>query len=254
MAFENKHSINNDFYSQYGERWYTAKDDPVALLRAEARARNHWIISEIAKRVSERNVRVLDLGCGAGFLTNELAQNGCHVVGLDASRPTLEVAQRHDPMHTVGYICGDACKLCFDSGVFDIVCAMDFLEHVENPKEVLREVSRVLKPNGLFFYYTFNRNFLSWLLVIKGVEWFVRNTPPDMHCLRYFIKPDELKKMCGESGLEVVHCRGLSPKVLQFAFWKMLVTGKIDDSFSFKFTRHTILGYLGVATRLSGCG
>ena len=184
MASEKKHPINNDIYDQYGERWYTANDDPVALLRAEARARNRWILSEIAKGFHGRNIRILDVGCGAGFLANELARHGYRVVGLDASKSTLDVAHRHDSTQTVDYICGDAYRLGFESGAFDVVCAMDFLEHVENPNKVVREVSRVLNAHGLFFFYTFNRNFLSWLVVIKGVEWFVRNTPPNMHCLR----------------------------------------------------------------------
>jgi 2-polyprenyl-6-hydroxyphenyl methylase/3-demethylubiquinone-9 3-methyltransferase len=252
MASEKKHSINNDIYDQYGERWYTANDDPVALLRAEARTRNHWIISEITKRFSGRNVWVLDVGCGAGFLTSELAWHGYRVVGLDASKTTLGVARGHDSTRTVDYICGDAYRLGFESEAFDVVCALDFLEHVESPNEVVREVSRVLKPHGLFFYYTFNRNLLSWLVVIKGVEWFVRNTPPNMHCLRNFIKPVELRNMCKECGLDVVQCRGMAPRVLHLAFWKMLATGKVEDRFSFKFTRHTILGYIGVATRVPG--
>jgi 2-polyprenyl-6-hydroxyphenyl methylase / 3-demethylubiquinone-9 3-methyltransferase len=249
MASGKSCSINNDIYDQYGERWYTADDDPVALLRAEARARNRWIISEMTKRFSDRGVQILDVGCGAGFLANELALNGYRVTGLDTSEPTLKVASRHDSTGTVDYRSGDACKMEFGSGTFNVVCAMDFLEHIENPKQVVREAARVLKSGGLFFFYTFNRNFLTWLVVIKGVEWFVRNTPRNMHCLRFFIKPAELKHMCRENGLRVVLCRGLAPKVWNRSFWKMLVTGKVDDRFAFNFKRHTIMGYIGLAIR-----
>ena len=65
-------SINNDIYLHYGDRWYTAKDDPVALLRSEARARNRWIVSEIAARFPGGNARVLDIGCGAAFSRTNL--------------------------------------------------------------------------------------------------------------------------------------------------------------------------------------
>jgi 2-polyprenyl-6-hydroxyphenyl methylase / 3-demethylubiquinone-9 3-methyltransferase len=249
MAFEKDFPVNNEIYHRYGERWYTAQDDPVALLRAEARARNRWIVSEMARRSFVGNIRILDLGCGAGFLANELVRFGYDVTGLDASESTLEVARRHDSTGKVDYRRGDAYCMEFGDGIFDAVCAMDFLEHVENPGQVVREVSRVLRAGGLFFFYTFNRNFLTWLIVIKGVEWFIRNTPPNMHCLRYFIKPKELKRMCRENELEVILCKGLAPKVFHSSFWKTLATGIVDDGFTFDFTGHTMMGYLGLAIR-----
>jgi len=248
MAPKNKCPIDNGIYDRYGERWYTAEDDPVALLRAEARARNAWIISEIARRASGP-VRVLDIGCGAGFLTNELVMGDFRVTGVDTSAPALEVARQHDATGRVGYCCGDASSLAFRTASFDAVCAMDFLEHVDDPGRVVREAARALKQHGLFFFYTFNRNFMSWLIVIKGVEWFIRNTPPNMHCLQSFIKPAELKRICRENGLEVIECRGFAPKVFSRAFWKMLATGRIDDRFSFRFTRHTLIGYIGLAIK-----
>lgn len=250
MASEKSPLVNNDIYDQYGERWYTARNDPVGLLRAEARARNPWIILEMTKRFSDRNIRILDIGCGAGFLANELARHGYHVTGLDASESTLEVARRHDSTGTVDYRFGDAYRMEFENGTFEVVCAMDFLEHVENPERIVREVSRVLRTGGLFFFYTFNRNFLTWLVVIKGVEWFIRNTPRNMHCLRYFIKPDELKRMCRENGLKVTLCRGMAPKVFHSAFWKTIATGSVDDFFTFDFTRHAMVGYIGLAIRI----
>jgi 2-polyprenyl-6-hydroxyphenyl methylase / 3-demethylubiquinone-9 3-methyltransferase len=252
MASEKAFPVNNDIYDRYGERWYTARNDPVALLRAEARARNHWIISEMSGRLCGKDIRILDVGCGAGFLANELARLGYRATGLDASESTLEVARRHDSTGNVDYRHGDAYSMELGNGIFDVVCAMDFLEHVEHPEQVVREVSRVLKAGGLFFFYTFNRNFLTWLIVIKGLEWFIRNTPPNMHCLRYFIKPKELKHMCMENELEVILWRGLAPKVFNAAFWKTVATGIVDDGFTFGFTGHTMLGYLGLAIRAPG--
>ena len=246
-------SINNDIYLHYGDRWYTAKDDPVALLRSEARTRNNWIISEIAARFPGGEARVLDIGCGAGFLANELALRNYQVTGVDSSQPALDVARRHDTTGTVDYRYGDACRLELDEKMFDVVCALDFLEHVENPRLVVKEASGRLRLGGLFFAHTFNRNLLSWLVVIKGVEWFIRNTPPRMHCLRYFIKPRELRGMCRDYGIDVLQCRGLTPKVFSAAFWKTVATGTVDDDFTFCFVRHTTMGYiaLGVKNRES---
>ena len=249
MASTKSRTINNVIYDRYGERWYTARNDPIALLRAEARGRNPWIISEIAARFSGKSIRVLDIGCGAGFLANELALHGYNVTGLDTSEPTLEVARRHDSTGTVDFRVGDAYQMDFRDGAFDVVCAMDFLEHVERPEGIVREVSRVLKAGGLFFFYTFDRNLLAWLVVIKGVEWFIRNTPRDMHHLQYFIKPDELRRMCRENGLEVTLCRGMAPKIFHASFWKTVATGIVDDRFTFVFTPHILMAYIGYAIR-----
>ena len=75
--------VNNDIYSALGARWYDADDDPVALLRAESRLRNPWVGRRIDDTFGERRCAVLDIGCGAGFLSNSLAAAGHRVTGLD---------------------------------------------------------------------------------------------------------------------------------------------------------------------------
>lgn len=241
--------VNNEIYQELGERWYKAKDDPIALLRAESRARNPWVVREIHKHFSPPEVRVLDVGCGAGFLTNDLAQQGFQVTGLDASANSLAVARRYDATASVTYQTGDAYQLPYGDGSFEVACAMDLLEHIEEPRRVVAEMARVLKPGGLFFFHTFNRNFIAWLFIIKGVEWFVKNVPPDLHVLRLFVKPDELRSMCEGCGLEVESLQGFVPKMYQKAFWRMLMTGVVDDDFEFQFTRSPLTGYAGFAVK-----
>lgn len=240
--------VNNDIYHQLGERWYTAQDDPVALLRAESRMRNPWVAAELRRQLGMQAVRVLDVGCGAGFLSNHLAAAGFEVSGLDASAESLAVARRYDTTGRVRYEQGDAYELPYADGAFQVICAMDFLEHVEEPGRVVAECARVLQPGGLFFFATFNRNIVAWLVAIKGVEWFVKNTPPRLHQLRYFIKPTELRKMCATAGLQVESLRGSAPK-LNRAFWQMLATGIVSDAFAFQFTRSTLTGYIGWARK-----
>jgi 2-polyprenyl-6-hydroxyphenyl methylase/3-demethylubiquinone-9 3-methyltransferase len=238
--------INNQFYEGYGDRWYTAYDDPVALLRAESRVKAPWIREKIRQHFGSQESSVLDVGCGAGFLSNHLAAEGLVVTGLDASPGSLHIARAHDHTGSVRYLEGDAYRLPFDEASFDVVTAMDFLEHVEAPERVIVEIARVLKPQGLFFFHTFNRNPLAHLLVIKGVEWFVRNTPKDMHVIELFIKPRELKGFCERVGLRCQEIVGLRPAWSTIPL-KNYVTGIVPESLRFKITRNTWLSYMGYA-------
>src|SRR5262245_26361248 len=134
--------VNNAIYRQLGDRWYTAQDDPIALLRAESRARNPWIAGYIRRAFPSVRVKVLDIGCGGGFLSNYLADAGFNVTGLDASAESLMVARRYDPTGSAYYVAGDAYHLPYDSGEFQAACAMDFLEHVDEPQCVIRSEER----------------------------------------------------------------------------------------------------------------
>ena len=125
---------------------------------------------------------------------------------------------------------------------------MDFLEHLESPEQAIAEAARVLRPSGLFFFHTFNRNFLAWLVIIKGVEWFVRNTPPRLHVLRLFLKPTEVATMCRAHGLGAVELHGMRPR-LGWPFWRMLLTRRVPAKFAFKFARSTRLGFSGCARK-----
>jgi 2-polyprenyl-6-hydroxyphenyl methylase/3-demethylubiquinone-9 3-methyltransferase len=241
--------VNNAVYDQLGERWYVAQDDPIALLRAETAHRTPWIVGEICARFGGSRVRILDVGCGAGFLANSLVQQGFEVVGLDASAESLAVAARHDRTRAARYDVGDAYHLPYADASFEVVCAMDFLEHVVSPERVIAEASRVLAPGGMFFFHTFNRTFVSWLVVIKGVEWFVKNTPKDLHVHSLFRTPDEVRAMCEESGLSLREVRGQMPDVLSRAFFRMLATGVVPRDFAFRYTSSTTTGYMGVADR-----
>lgn len=238
-----KSRVNNAFYDQLETLWLAGTSHPVALLRAENALRNPWIASKLPLP----NSKVLDIGCGGGLLTNALAERGHTVVGIDLSSKSLEIAKQSDATKSVSYLEASADNLPFEDHSFDAVCAMDLLEHVENPAKVIEEASRVLKKGGLFFFHTFNRNWLSWLIIIKGVEWCVRNTPPNMHQYGYFLTPEEVTHLCTQSHMKIENIVGVVPQ-MNAAFWKMLLTREVSANFRFKFTQSLKTGYSGYAT------
>jgi 2-polyprenyl-6-hydroxyphenyl methylase / 3-demethylubiquinone-9 3-methyltransferase len=243
-----KSVINNAFYDDLKEKWYTEEAHPIALLRAENHTRNPWLLMQIEKHLGSGQ-RILDVGCGGGLLSNALAASGHIVTGVDLSATSLEIARQNDHSKSVTYLAGDATALPFDDEQFDVVCAMDFLEHVSNPKRVIREISRVLKKEGLFFFHTFNRNPLSWLVVIKGVDWLIPNAPKHMHRYTLFIKPKELKLWCQEMGLHIVEQHGLSLHLFSKAVWKSLLQRRVRSDVQFALTKSLAMGYLGFAKK-----
>lgn len=240
--------INNDFYEELKEKWYTAVDHPIALLRAENAVRAPWVGRMLEKHFN-RPVSVLDVGCGGGFLSNYLAQEKHHVTGIDLSLSSLEIARKHDLGSKVNYLYADAYQLPFNDASFDVVCAMDILEHVERPACLIHEAARVLKTGGLFFFHTFNRTWQSRWIVIKGVDWLVPNAPKNMHVYDLFITPEELKTLCQKEHLQVEILLGFMPDAWNRAFWLSLFTRKVNESMRFKFVKSLRTGYCGFAKK-----
>lgn len=244
-----KVQVNNEYYNYLGEDWLTADDDPIALLRAESKLKNPWVIQTIEETLGEGNKKVLDVGCGAGFLSNAMAKAGHNVDGIDMSEESLAIAKKYDETKSVNYQIADAYKLPFEDEVFDAVSAMDFLEHVEEPGKVIEEVSRVLKPGGVFFFHTFSKNILAYLVVIKLVEWFLPKTPKHLHILRLFISPKQLEKMCVLANLNVKCLLGIRPILGNRSFWSSLLNRRVHKDFSFTFTGSTLISYIGYAQK-----
>ena len=241
--------VNNDIYNLYGDRWYTAFDDPVALLRAESKTKAPWIIEKLrSNQLVNSDTKILDVGCGAGFLSNELVKLDMQVTGVDLSEESLKVAARHDITGRVTYQAADAYHLPFADHSFDVVTAMDFLEHVENPNEVIKEFSRVLKPKGLFIFHTFNRNPLAHLVIIKMVEWLVKNTPKHMHVINLFITPAELTNYCQNNQLIVESMTGIKPVFSSIPI-ASIFSGIVPKSLRFELTKSLLLSYMGCAIK-----
>jgi 2-polyprenyl-6-hydroxyphenyl methylase/3-demethylubiquinone-9 3-methyltransferase len=247
--FHQKSNVNNVYYNDLGERWYKAQDDPIALLRAESKLFVEWIDVELRKKFSPSMSRILDIGCGGGLVSNALAARGWNITGVDLSQESLDVARKYDSTGKVNYMFMDAETLSFPNGQFDAVISLDMLEHVEQPEKVILECSRVLKPEGLFFFHTFNRTFKAWLFAVKGLEWLIKNTPDHIHVLRLFIKPKELESYCRKANMDTIFLTGVEP-IVNWRTWKpLLLEGIIHKDFQFQFTSNTKVGYAGIAKK-----
>jgi 2-polyprenyl-6-hydroxyphenyl methylase / 3-demethylubiquinone-9 3-methyltransferase len=244
----NKKLINNQFYDDLHDNWYLSNNHPVALLRAENNLRNPWIKNEIKKHFPHK-CKILDIGCGAGILTNFLALDEHDITGIDISEKSLTIAEKFDTTKKVKYLKANAYNIPLENHTFDVICAMDVLEHIENPAKLIQEASRLLKHGGLFFFHTFTKNILSYLLVIKCVEWFIPNTPKNMHVYNLFIKPKELKKMCYNSGLTILSLKGFQPKISSLKLLKMVLKKELKDDFPFIFKKKIKTGYCGFAMK-----
>lgn len=241
--------INNDIYHELGERWYEAYDDPVALLRAESKLIAPWIHEKIKNHFScDQKVNIADLGCGAGFISNTLAKFGHNVTGIDLSASSLDVAKKYDLTKSVNYQIGDVMSCPLASSTFDVAVSCDVIEHIDKPRRLIEEAFRILKPGGIFFFHTFDRNFMSDLIVIRLVEWLVKNTPAHLHVKSMFIKPQEMKNWCHSTGFTDFNTVGIRPS-FRSLLDPCLLKGHVPKGLSFKFTQGTWISYGGYAIK-----
>jgi len=155
-------------------------------------------------------LRLLDIGCGGGLLSEPMARLGATVIGADAASGNIPVAQVHakhsgltiDYRHTTAEALGDAGE------VFDIVLNMEVVEHVADPATYLGACHRLLKPGGLMLCSTINRNPKSFLMAIIGAEHVMRWLPKGTHEWGKFITPDELLDLIEGAGFTPVDKKG----------------------------------------------
>lgn len=212
-------AIDNEMYSRQDYGWWDGDPNSTnVLLRYFINPIRFADFTEILKRQSDGDVsgrRVLDVGCGGGYLCEEFAKVGYAVIGIDPSQNTLEAARAHAAQNClrVDYEKARAEALPFGNSLFDCVCCCDVLEHVDSIDHTVSEIARVLKPGGLFLYDTVNRTLVSWLVVIKiaqdwkGTAWEAPNT----HEWRRFVKPTELNSMMKTNGLAMQENKGIGP-------------------------------------------
>lgn len=220
-------TINNAVYNEQSHTWWQPNSS-LSLLQALNPGRFVYLDAVLnAQKQSYEDLVVLDVGCGGGFICEEFASRGAQVTGVDPSKPSLDEAARHAGQmgYGIDYRNGSGEKLPFADNSFDLVSCCDVLEHVEDLAQTLNEISRVLKPGGIFFYDTINRTTLSWLIMIKLIQDFspTRLVPRNTHVWRMFIKPQELKTHLNNNHLANQDLVGLGPR---FTLRSALALGK----------------------------
>lgn len=156
-------------------------------------------------------LRLLDIGCGGGLLSEPMARLGAEVVGADAAARNIPVARLHAERSglAIDYRVTTAEDLAAAGETFDVVLNMEVVEHVADPQAYLSACARLLRPGGLMVCSTLNRNPKSFVMAIVGAEYVMRWLPRGTHDWRKFITPDELYMMLRAAGLDPVDRKGM---------------------------------------------
>ena len=207
--------INNAIYETMGHTWW--QEDAgfeVSSLRYCINPVRYAYFRERLRELSVPGKSVLDIGCGGGFLTEEFARDGFDVTGLDPAANSVKAARAHAEQNhlPIRYCEGRGESLPFADDSFAVVTCCDVLEHVDDVAQVIREVSRTLRPGGVFLFDTVNRTVMSWLVLIKlWQDWGWAGIPANVHVWDKFIKPNELVALMQDNGLLSKGLKGIGP-------------------------------------------
>ena len=228
---------NLDIYNQLD--WWNPKHS----LKQMVPYRFDYFYSKIGNL---KKLNILDVGCGGGLLSEEFAKKGAKVTGIDISDKSIEIAKNHTLKSNlkIDYKKGSAEHIPENDNTFDVVICADCLEHVENLDKVIKEVSRVLKSDGLFCYDTINRTLLSLVVVDwimnRVLRWqnrklYVVEKNYATHDWNKFIKPIELFQLMNKYNLE-----NREIKCMQFGGFK-------NGGIKMRIGNNTRIAYIGYA-------
>ena len=227
-------SVSNDNVSEQeiarfnalAQEWWDPNGKYKTALAFNA-ARTEYMIAQLAS-CHQRDpslpdclagLRILDVGCGGGLISEALAKRGATVTGVDASAMSIEVARRHAQQSglSVDYRHCLAGQLLAEDERFDVVINAEVVEHVPDQAALINECARLVKPSGTLVLATLNRTVKSWITAILGAEYIMRYLPVGTHDWKMFVKPEELAgwvatehfKLVDETGMKLNPLTGI---------------------------------------------
>jgi 2-polyprenyl-6-hydroxyphenyl methylase/3-demethylubiquinone-9 3-methyltransferase len=180
-------------------------------------------IEWIAEKVPHlKGARLLDIGCGGGLISEPMARLGAEVTGIDASEKNIAVAKLHAEQGglNIDYRCTTAESLAANGESFDLVLALEIIEHVADVKAFVAASCQLLKPGGVVIYSTMNRTPKSFALAIVGAEYVLRWLPRGTHDWKKFLRPHELCTHLRHNDIEITEMTGMVMSPLSFE-WRM---------------------------------
>ena len=163
-----------------------------------------------------KKVKILDIGCGGGLLTEPMKKLGADVVGIDASERNIKIAKLHSKKNNLNikYLCVSP-ENFITKEKFDVILNMEIVEHVEDIDFFLKSCSKLLKKNGLMFVATINKTLKSYVFAIVGAEYVLRWLPIGTHEWEKFVKPEDLKKILMKYDLSLNKLEGMNFDIIK---------------------------------------
>jgi len=249
-------------YERLGGSWWD-EASLLNLLHGITPGRVAYFRGVLARQFGPRvaGLRALDIGCGGGFLAEELAALGCQVTGVDPAAASIGAARAHAAARglRIDYRVGSGEDLPVPDAAFGLACCCDVLEHVPDPGRLISEAARALMPGGLYLFDTINRTRTSRLLAIKVMQqWpLTRLTDVAIHDWDMFITPAELAGLLERHGLAPGEMTGLGPRAAPLAVLRGFISARRGRITYGEFSRRLDVGqvssmalsYMGFATK-----
>ena len=204
-------------FSKLADDWWN-EEGSMSFLHSMSKIRTKYIKESIVnnfKIVKKTNplesIKILDIGCGGGIASEPLSRMGAKLTSIDESKELINIARAHaKEMHLdIKYQHSNIEKIIKNNKKYDVVIALELLEHVKNIKYFCNLLSKLIKPNGLIIVSTINRNILSKMIVIKMAEDFFKKIPAGTHNYGKFITPTEIKNYFNFEGLNMSNLKGM---------------------------------------------